>query len=106
MSMASRVLGHGGVDQPLQSGAAPAQQQLGAGHLAHRDVPRVWITTREAQDVIGSKTLVGTYTWLRRHGIVRRQNGTVSRLDILRELKRKSRRGRSPNSHNLPSVTR
>lgn len=93
--------------QVLKSASSALQQAERTLNAAHGNPDRVWITTRESVDVIGCTTLVAAYAWLRRHGIVRRQNGTVSRLDIQRELKRKSRRGRSPNSRaNLPCAAR
>src|SRR6185436_21096401 len=82
----------------LKSPASGLQQGDGSLDAAHRAGQRVFITTRESIDVIGCRTMDAADSWLRRHGIVRRQNGTVSRLDIERELKRKSRRGRSANS--------
>ena len=56
---------------------------------------QVWITTRQAVEVIGCGTVNAAGCWLRRHGIVRRSNGTVSVLDIQRELGRRSGRGRA-----------
>lgn len=58
----------------------------------------LFLSTRDAMAFLGAPSMTAAYSWLHRHGILRRGNGTVSRLDIARELKRRSRRGRSPNS--------
>lgn len=66
-----------------------------------------WLSTRSAMAFLGAPTMAATYRWLSRHGIVRRGNGTVSRLDLERELKRRSKRGRSAASRaNLVSLRR
>lgn len=58
----------------------------------------VWLTTWEAMHFIPCPTLGATYSWLNGHGILRRGNGSVSRFDLERALKKRSRRGRSPAS--------
>ena len=80
--------------------AAHAQDVLRAPDRPHIPAQRfgLWLTTREAHELIGSTSLHGTRCWLQRHGIIRRQNGTVSRDDITRELRRQSGRGRHANS--------
>lgn len=58
-----------------------------------------WLTTRDCQAFIPCKSLGAVYDWLKRHGIVRRNNGSVSRRDLERELaRRKPRRVMHPNS--------
>lgn len=51
-----------------------------------------------AREFIGSKNVKAASQWLRDHGIVRRSNGTVSRLDVQRELQRKRRHRMHPRS--------
>lgn len=59
----------------------------------------LWLTPSQAQQFIPCKSLKSTYQWLKNHGIERRNNGTVLRRDLERELaRRKPRRVMHPNS--------
>lgn len=44
----------------------------------------LWLTTEEARRFLRRPTVKATYEWLRRHRIVRRNDGTISRLDLQR----------------------
>lgn len=46
----------------------------------------LWLTSREACAYVGCKTVKGWYEWRKRHGIVKRTNGTVNRADLDRAL--------------------
>lgn len=56
------------------------------------DFRGVWLTSRQAQRFVCCKSLKSWYAWAKRHGIVRRSNGTVAKADLERELKRKKPR--------------
>lgn len=49
---------------------------------------RIWLKTADCVPLIPSKNVKSAREWLLRHGIKRRNNGTVSKLDIERELAR------------------
>lgn len=60
-----------------------------------------WLKTADCVDLIPSKNVKSAREWLLRHGIKRRNNGTVARVDIERELARrkpKTKRGTHPAS--------
>jgi hypothetical protein len=58
-----------------------------------------WLTSRQAQAFVCSKTLKAFYAWRQRHGIVPRSNGTVLKADLDRALQPPRRRRRMhPNS--------
>jgi hypothetical protein len=58
-----------------------------------------WFTSREAQAYVCCKTLGSWYVWRKRHGIVRRSNGTVAKADLDRALRyRKKPRVMAPAS--------
>ena len=48
----------------------------------------IWLRSDEAQRYVGCRSIKGWYEWRRRHGIVARGNGTVSRLDLDQALRR------------------
>lgn len=89
MSSSTRVIG---CNQPVQPQSSAERSKL---------------TTREAMDLIGAPSMTATYSWLHRHGILRDGYGRIDRFDIERARKRRSRRGRHPNSlANLNSAQR
>lgn len=57
-----------------------------------------WFTSREAQAYVCCKTLNAFYVWKRRHGIVSRSNGTVSKRDLDRALATPRRHRMAPAS--------
>lgn len=83
---------------------AEIQPQTDARDLRGADRPRVFgavLTTRDCIEFIPCKSLNAVYHWLKRHGIVRRGNGSVYKQDVQRELdrmKRRAGRGSHPNS--------
>ena len=63
----------------------------------------LWLRSREACAYVGCKTVKGWYEWRKRHGIVKRTNGTVNKADLDRALKLRTVRAtggtvRHPNS--------
>lgn len=60
--------------------------------------PDRFMTTREVMTYLRKPTMSATYCWLHRKGIVRDGCGLVERADVGRARKRRSRRGRHPNS--------
>jgi hypothetical protein len=62
------------------------------------DLRGPWFTSRQAMRYIPCASLHAWYNWRRRHGIVARSNGSVAKADLDRELRKRSRRGRHPNS--------
>ncbi len=63
------------------------------------DFRGIWLTSRQAQRFVGCRSLKSWYEWRRRHGILPRNNGTVWKSDLDRELRRrKPRRVMHPNS--------
>lgn len=73
--------------------------------LQHNDALRqsgehfgIWLRSDEAQRYVGCRTIKGWYEWRRRHGIVARNNGTVSRLDLDQALRVPRRRRMNPAS--------
>jgi len=46
-----------------------------------------WFTAKEARAYTCCKTMGAWYVWRKRHGIVRRSNGTVAKADLDRALK-------------------
>jgi len=84
--------------QPIDQHASVQPQS----HITDR--PRTFgavLTTRDCIEFIPCKSLDAVYHWLKRHGIVRRGNGSVYKQDIQRELdrmKRRAGRGSHPNS--------
>jgi hypothetical protein len=59
----------------------------------------IWLTPAQCVDLIPSKNVKAARQWLIDHGIKRRNNGTVSRLDLERELaRRKPKRAMHPKS--------
>lgn len=74
------------------------QSRQHQGEITQQPLEPMWLTTRQAAGLIGCPTANAAASWIRRHGITRRQNGTVSRRDVERELRRVSRRGRHPRS--------
>jgi hypothetical protein len=58
-----------------------------------------WFDAKTAAAYVPCKTVKAWYTWRRRHGIVPRNNGSVWKADLDRELKgRKPRRVMHANS--------
>lgn len=57
-----------------------------------------WLTSRECLLYIPCASLNAFYQWKKRHGIVARGNGSVAKRDLDRILRRRSARGRHPNS--------
>ena len=53
-----------------------------------------WLTAAAARAYVGCKTMQGWYTWRKRHGIVKRVNGTVNRFDLDRALRVRAARPR------------
>lgn len=51
-----------------------------------------WFDARTAAAYIPCKSLKAWYAWRRRHGIIARNNGSVSKADLDRELKRRKPR--------------
>lgn len=51
-----------------------------------------WLTAKAAAAYVGSQSLNAYHVWARRHGIVKRDNGTVARVDLDRALAPKHRR--------------
>lgn len=51
-----------------------------------------WLTSKQACLYIPCPTRNAFYQWCHRHGIVRRNNGTIARADIDRVLTRKRKR--------------
>jgi hypothetical protein len=48
----------------------------------------IWLRSDQAQRYVGCRSIKGWYEWRKRHGIVARSNGTVSRLDLDQALRR------------------
>lgn len=59
---------------------------------------RFWMTTRDVMERLNAPSTSAARCWLHRKGIVRNGYGRVSRFDVERALKIRSRRGRHPNS--------
>jgi hypothetical protein len=53
---------------------------------------KVWLTAKEAAAYVCNKSVRGWYDWRRRHGILTRNNGTVLKRDLERELARRKPR--------------
>ncbi len=77
--------------QPIAEQSAQVNQ---APLAARKSGEGLWLTTRQLAEGQGW-TMRATYSWLSRHGIVRRNDGRVSRRDVQRELNRRSLRGRT-----------
>jgi hypothetical protein len=57
-----------------------------------------WFTSQQARRYVGCASLNAWYHWRNNHGIIARSNGTVAKVDLDRELRKRSRRGRHPHS--------
>lgn len=82
-------------DAPPQAHPQPNRLQLLERRLerVERLLERhaeVWLTTRQAMDLIPCKSLKATYAWLASRGIKRAGDGTLAKSDILR-VKRQPR---------------
>lgn len=53
-----------------------------------------WFDAKTAAAYIPCKSVNAWYAWRRRHGIIARNNGSVSKTDLDRELKRRKPRKR------------
>lgn len=51
-----------------------------------------FFSSREAAAYIPCKSLKAFYEWCRRHGLLRRANGSIAKVDLDRELRRRRRR--------------
>jgi hypothetical protein len=79
--------------EPRQSREHQQPLQISERHA------QLWLSTRDLlTHELYAPSMRAAYSWLHRHGIVRRGDGKVSVLDVRRALKRQSRRGRSVNS--------
>jgi hypothetical protein len=56
------------------------------------------MTTHQVAEHIGAPNDDAARCWLHRKGIVRNGYGRVSRFDVERAMKQRSRRGRHPNT--------
>jgi hypothetical protein len=79
------------VHQRRESGS-PAVQDQGRPTDAidgALEFSRPFFTARVAAMYVCSKSIRAFYEWARRHGIVRRSNGSVAKVDLDRVLRRK-----------------
>lgn len=53
-----------------------------------------WFDAKTAAAYVPCKTVKAWYAWRRRHGLIARNNGTVAKADLDRELKRRKPRRR------------
>lgn len=51
-----------------------------------------WFDAKTAQCYVPCKSIKAWHAWKRRHGIITRNNGSVSKADLDRELKRRKPR--------------
>lgn len=72
--------------------------EVGQGADQPDDLRGPWFTSQQARRYVGCASLNAWYHWRNNHGIVARSNGTVAKADLDRELRKRSRRGRHPNS--------
>lgn len=64
-----------------------------------------WFDAKTAAAYIPCKSVKAWYIWRRRHGIVTRNNGTVNKADLDRELKRRKPR-RTMHARSLANLRR
>lgn len=62
------------------------------------DLRGPWFNSRQAMAYIPCASLDAFYHWRKRYGLIARGNGSVAKADIDRILRRRSHRGRHPNS--------
>jgi hypothetical protein len=61
----------------------------------------VWLSMRDLMRFLPARSVDAARQWVRRHGVVRRGNGSVARRDVERALARQARKPRRvmhPNS--------
>ena len=56
------------------------------------DFRGAWLSSRQAQHYVTCKSLKSYYQWKTRHGIIARNNGSVAKADLDRELARRKPR--------------